>query len=152
MEKSRNESAPSYGSVLRDVVESGAHLLHDEVALLKAELARSVASARDHLTQAALFGTLVALSVLPFMAFLVIGLGVLLDGRYWLSSLLVGLVFASVGGALAYRAWLKLKAEDFTLPRTRRSLGKDALAVQSKVEDVKDAATSGGKNELERYH
>ncbi|MGE3684066.1 MAG: phage holin family protein [Bdellovibrionales bacterium] len=131
---------PSYAAVLRDLGTSATNLVRDELNLIKTEVAEAARNVGRHSAQAAAFGGLLALSILPFMAFVVIGLGKLLGDRYWLSSLIVALVCAVVGGPMAYRAFRKIKDDDLQLPHTKATLEKEAYVVQEKVEDVKDAA------------
>lgn len=130
----------SIGQVLREVGASAKDLLHSEADLARAELKEATSRLGKHSAQAAVFGAMVAISVLPFLAFLVIGLGNILDGRYWLSSLIVALVCAGVGGFFAFRAYKKLKAQDLTLPHTRRSLERGKDAVVDRVSEVKSTA------------
>lgn len=134
-ENARNTQ--SYGTVLRDLAHSATELVHSELALAKAEFRESIKRAANHTAQGAVFGALVALSAIPFMAFLVIGLGELLDGRYWLSSLIVAVLFGVGGGYMAWLSYQNLKQEDFSLPRARRGLERQRDAVQEKVEEIK---------------
>ncbi|MBX3021174.1 MAG: phage holin family protein [Bdellovibrionales bacterium] len=145
----REMPATSYASALRDVVGSAKDLLHSEVGLVKAELSDHAHRIARHSARGAIFGALVALSVIPFMAFLVIGLGELLDGRYWLSSLIIAVIFGAGGATLAYQAYQLLKEEDFSLPRARRGLERQMESVQEKVQEIK-TTVKGEANELNR--
>lgn len=147
----KSQADVSYAAALRELAVSAQELLHNEVGLVKAELADSVSRAGRHIALTALFGALVALSLLPLIAFLVIALGDYLDGRYWLSSLITACAFAAIGGPLAWRAYIRLTTEDFTLPRTRQSLDRNAIAVQSRVEDLKNMST-GESHENTQLH
>lgn len=131
--------APGYVQILREIGDGAKALARSEIALIRAEIELEIKAATKHLQQTAVFGGLVALSVLPFLAFLVIGLGDLLDGRYWLSSLIVAVACAAVGGTLAFRAYRRLKERDLTLPRSRRSIRESADELKDEVEDIKDA-------------
>jgi hypothetical protein len=143
----------SYAEALKEVGISTKDVIQSELALIKAEFQYETRRAGRHVTQIAIFGGLVALSVLPLIAFLVIGLGNLMGGRYALSSLIVALVFAIVGGAMAYRAYKQLKEEDLKFSRTRKSLDLEAGVVQAKVDDVKNAANpKGARYESHRLH
>jgi hypothetical protein len=143
----------SYAEALREVGISTKDVIQSELALIKAEFQYESRKAGRHATQMAIFGGLVVLSVLPLIAFLVIGLGNLLGGMYALSSLIVALVFAIVGGALAYRAYNQFKEEDLKFSRTRRSLDLEASVIQAKVDDVKNAANpKGASYESHRLH
>lgn len=119
----------SFGAILRGVASSMRDLVQSEVNLFKAEVRKSLSDVGDHLAQVAIFGGLAALALIPFLAFLVIGLGLLLGGNYWLSSLLVSFVCATVGGALAYRSLKKLKSLDLSLPESREGIqqGKEVI-------------------------
>lgn len=128
----------SYVSILREIGASTKDLVQDEMDLITSEIKETSRSASRHVTQAAIFGGLLTLSVLPFIAFLVIGLGNWLGGRYAMSSFIVAAVFAIVGGAMTWRAYKKLK-EDVTLEATKRTLRRETRAVGERTEDVKDA-------------
>jgi len=143
MANETTNEAQTYSEALHELVSSAKDLMQKEVGLIKAEVTSSTHKFTRHAVQAAIFGGLLALSLLPFIAFLVIGLGELLEGRYWLSSLIVAVVFAVVGGGLAYRAYRKIAGEDFKLPRTKASLERQSYAVRNKVDELKYAAKGG---------
>jgi uncharacterized membrane protein YqjE len=128
--------------VIRDVSTSVMNLVQSEVNLLKAEIKESTQNVGRHSAQAAIFGALAMISVLPFLAFLVIGLGRLFGGNYWLSSLIVAAVCAVVGGGLAYLSYRRIKEADLSLPRTRESLERSRSIVATKAEEIKSAAAS----------
>ncbi len=130
----------SYSHVLSEVVESTKDVFRSEMNLFTAEFKAFLPNFTKHAGQAAIFGSLLALSVLPFLAFLVIGLGEILDGRYWLSSLVVSVVCAIIGGPLSLNAFRKIKAEDFKFTQTKQSLDHALRATKEKVQDVKTAA------------
>ncbi len=144
-------SSDSYSAILRELGSSAKELVQNEINLMKSEITTAVSRATDHAKQAALFGGLLAISVFPFLAFLVIGLGNLLDGRYWLSSLIVAVVCAAVGGPLAYRAFLKIRDEDLKLHYTKEALDRGLQTVQRKLGDIKDAA-KGEHHETAHIH
>lgn len=142
-------SAPSYGTALKNVAVSATNLLHRELDLVRAEFKTSATRVREHVIEVAVFGALLVLSVFPFLAFAVIALGELFDGRYWLSSLLVAVVCAGVGGYLSFRAYRKIKNDDIDFSRSRRTLNTTANTVRRHVDKLKDAALNntqrGGK-------
>jgi hypothetical protein len=113
-------------------------LVQNEAQLMKAEIKESSKDLGKDVTQAAIFGALLALSALPFLAFLVIGLGDLIN-NYWLSSLIVAVICAAVGGGMAYASYKKIKERDFSFPRTRASLNRERDTIVAKVEDIKEA-------------
>ena len=128
-----------YGEILKEIIQSTKGVIASEVALATAELKQVTKDTSKDLTQVAIFGGLLVLSTLPFIAFLVIGLGELLDDRYWLSSLIVAVVFAVVGGVMALRAFKKIKEHDLNFSATKNSLRREKLAVQSNFEKIKTA-------------
>jgi hypothetical protein len=107
---------------------------------MKAELQDTSERASRHVAEGAIFGLVAALSILPFIAFLVIGLGDLVGGHYWLSSLIVALVMAGSCGPLALRSFRRLKRQDLTLPRTRGTLEEDKRVAQDGIQDIRRAA------------
>lgn len=136
----RDSEGHSVGEVVREIGTSAKDLVKSEIDLARAEIKESVTYLGRHSAQAAMFGALLAISVFPFLAFCVIGLGNILDGRYWLSSLIVAVVCAVVGGAMTYRAYNKMKKADPTLPRTRESLQQEKELVANKAQDIKQSA------------
>lgn len=130
----------SYSSILKELGSSAKDLIQSEINLMTAELKHVGQDVARHSAQAAAFGALLALSVFPFLAFIVIGLGDLLDGQYWLSSLIVAVVCAAIGGTLAFRAYKKIKENDLQFTHSKAGLNRGLEAVQQKFEQVKDAA------------
>ncbi|MEZ0391974.1 MAG: phage holin family protein [Pseudobdellovibrionaceae bacterium] len=130
----------SYGSIIRELGMSAKDLIQSEISLMTAELKHVAQDVGRHSAQAAAFGALLALSVFPFLAFVVIGLGDLLDGRYWLSSLIVAVICAAVGGPLAYRAFRKIKENDIKFTHSKAKLQRGLEAFSGKIDQVKDAA------------
>lgn len=126
----------SYGSALKEILNSSKDLIRSELVLVKEEAKAVAGKVARHSAQAALFSALLALSILPFLAFVVIGLGDLMGGRYWLSSLLVSVVCAGVGGFMAYRAFRKIAEEDLEMPATRRTLEREADVISGEFEKI----------------
>lgn len=129
----------SYGTVMKELGSSAKELIQNEVNLMVAELKWSGQRVGVHLGQVVLFGFLMALSLLPFLAFLVIGLGRGMGDRYWLSSLIVALGCVAIGGPRALGAWRRLHEEDLTLPHLKNSFERDKAVTFQKMEDLKQA-------------
>ena len=136
----RTTSQQTYSSVMKEVGQSTRDLLQSEINLIMAEFRQMTHNLGKHTTQAVIYSSLLFLSVIPFLAFLVIGLGEYLDGRYWLSSLIVSIACALVGGPLANRAFKKIKTEDLKMPHMKASLEKEVATVQRKFQDLKTTA------------
>lgn len=124
-------------AVLREIGISIKNVVQSEIKLAKAELADSTLGLSAHLRQMALFGAVLLLSVPPFMAFLVIGLGRLLGDNYWLSALLISITFALVGGLMAARALRRIRGVELKLVRSRASLERTKAMVTDKIEEIK---------------
>ena len=73
-----------------------------ESRLASTELRRSVKTKGKSSIRITIYSCLAALGILPFLSFLVIGLGVLLHSNFWLSSLLVSILIFTLGGVLVY--------------------------------------------------
>jgi hypothetical protein len=144
-------STPGYADALKELINSSKDLVQSEIALATAEIKHVAQATSRDLVKVAVFGTIAAVSLLPFIAFLVIGLGELLQRRYWLSSLIVAVVFAAVGGLLAYRSLKKVTDHDIDFTATKNSLRRDKLVIQSNVERVK-TAVKGDYNGTVQLH
>jgi hypothetical protein len=131
--------SPSYGHVLRELGVSVKDLFVAEVDVVKAEIKESSRMLGRYAFQAAIFGVLIGISIFPLLAFCIIGLGRLLNDNYWLSSLIVGLVCAGVGGLMGYRTYQKFKRENLSLPVSRHNFEREKNAVLEKIDEVKEA-------------
>lgn len=72
-------------------------LLQQEIALAKLEVTSSVATIARGSVFIVAGGVFLGVGLLVLLVFLILGLGSLLDGRYWLSTLIVGGVLALCG-------------------------------------------------------
>ena len=108
-------------------------VVRSEVRLAKAEVKDTCGKlGRQAIRIGACVGFLF-LGIFPLLAFLVIGLGRLLGGNYWLSSLVFAVLFLAIGGALGYRVMAKLRGEDYLLPEMRTSLNNEAEELRRKL-------------------
>ena len=105
----------SLGELFAELTRQLSLLVRQEGALARRELLRAGRRAGLDATLLALATGVLGLGVLVLVAALVVGLGLLLDA-YWLSALIVGVVLAGAGGALAWREWGDLRAVHL-LPR-----------------------------------
>ncbi len=88
--------------LVRGLVNDGMNLVRLEVRMARLEVGERLQRFALDASLSATGAAIVVIGVLVFVEFLVIGLGVLLDGRYWLSSLIVGLVLIAVGAGIAW--------------------------------------------------
>ena len=115
-------------------------VLRSEIRLATVELKETSKVIGRRSISLLVFALIGALGILPFLAFLVIGLGELLNNNYWLSSLIVAVFTFAIGGWMVYRSLQLLKEEDWTLPRTRRTAERHAEVVEDKVEEMRNAS------------
>jgi len=116
-------------------------LVRQEIDLAKTETLEVVQDySRAGATVAA--GVVVALvGVAVFLTFIVLALGELLGGRYWLSTLGVGLVFILVGGIIVRRGRARLTASELVPTRTIDAF-RDTAAWAARQTDRVDPDTS----------
>lgn len=129
----------SMGEAFAEAMQAFKDMMQSERELMRAEFKHNRNEITKYAKQTGIYGGLASLSVLPFVAFLVIGLGRLLEDNYWLSSLIVGVVFAGVGGLMARRAYNRIKELEM-MPQTRDSLNRTRNIVMDKFQDVKGTA------------
>lgn len=138
-EQRSSQELGSYAAIVREIALSTREVIRNEWILAKEEIKGTAARLRSHSLQLAIYAGIAVMSIPPFLAFLVIGLGEILDGRYWLSALILSAVFAGVGGTMAYLTLNKIKERDLQLPRTRETIEKELHVVSDKIDDVRNA-------------
>lgn len=131
---------PSLGELLRRLTTDTGELVQKEMALARAEMREiGTTAARDATKLGGALGLALA-GALALTAFLVIALGNLLNS-YWVSSLLVGLVFLAVGGFLAKSAIDDVKQRGLKPEQTMASLREDAAWAKEEAREVKRELT-----------
>jgi hypothetical protein len=142
-----NFSKRTYGEILSDVGESLKGIVQDDVSLMVDELKQI----QDHLgaeaKKIAAYGFLLFFSGIAILISAIIGLGIFLDGRYWLSSLIVGLVFLVCGGVGLTTAYRRFKKVNMDFPETKSALRQEGRAIYKELNKVRDVVT-GEENEL----
>jgi hypothetical protein len=133
----------SFGEIFGEIKAGLAHVLRDDLSLARTELRETTGRLKRDAVGVGVFGVVALLGVPPFLAFLVIGLGTLLGGSYWLSALIVSLTLFAVGGGLAYWSLQKLTSQDVSFPHTRRVIEHEASALQRKLKELPDSARTG---------
>ncbi len=123
-------------TIIQDLFNGFQRLSRSEIRLIRAEFEAASEKAVRHLLITTAFILLTALSLLPFLAFLVIGLGKLLNSNYWLSSLIVCIVFVTIGVPCGILFARKLKKEDLSFILTRTHLQKEAEIVRNKMHEI----------------
>lgn len=131
-----NAAEPQLGDLFRQLAEDSATLVRQEVALAKAELRENVKSVARDTAKIAVGAALAVVGALVLVLFLVLLLGDAL-GKYWLGALIVGVLFAAVGGFLAMGAMKRLKHDSITPDQTLQTLKEDKQWLQSEMQQVR---------------
>jgi hypothetical protein len=132
----------SLGELFRDLTTETSELVTKEIALVKAEARQTGATlARD----GARVGTAIGLAftgVLALTAFLIAGLGDLLNGRYWLSALIIGVLFLAIGGGLVKSAISDIKRRGQELKNAVDTVKDTGNWAKQEARQVKQELTS----------
>jgi uncharacterized membrane protein len=137
---SRNER--SLGDLLKQLSTDTTDLMRQEVALAKAEVRQAGAALGADASKIGIAAGLAFAGAIAITAFLVTGLGALLDGKYWLSSLIVGVLFFLTGAALVRNAVADIKRRAAGLGETAQSLREDAAWAKRETREVKHVLTT----------
>lgn len=135
------ESEPSLGELFKQLAEESSTLIKQEIALAKTEVGQSVSRATGSVAKLAVAAGLALVAVLVLTAFVVILLGDALD-NYWLSALIVGTLYAIIGGIMAKGAINGLKSISYAPENTIQTLKQDKVWAQSEVQQVKRDLTA----------
>jgi hypothetical protein len=132
----------SLGELFRQLSTDTSELVTKEIALVKAE-ARLTGTTlvRD----GAKVGTAIGLGftgALALTAFLIAGLGDVLDGRYWLSALIVGVVFLAIGAGLLKSAISHIKNRGQAVKHSVETLKDTANWAKQEARQVKQEITT----------
>jgi hypothetical protein len=128
---------PTMGALVRRLAEDGRSLIHQEVDLAKSEVQDAL---RRIATNGALIGGgafLLALGGAVLIVFVVLALGRLLGGQYWLSTLLVGGVLSLAGTTLLLIGRRGLRRGSLAPRRTLESLDENRRWAQREAEKMK---------------
>lgn len=132
----------SVGELFRQLTTDSSHLIRQEINLAKTELKET----GTRLGQAgAKLGIAIGVAIsglLALTAFLVIGLGDLMNGNYWLSALIVGIAFIGTAAALAKRAKALISERPIGVPETAGTLREDAQWAKEEAQAFKRQFTA----------
>ena len=136
---------PSLGELFGKLSSDAQHLIQKEVELAKAEMRQAGATlAKD----GAKIGVAVALALLGAMAavaFMIVGLGYLLD-NFWASALIVTVLLFAVAAFLAKSAMNDIKKRGVAPTETIATLREDADWAKREVKSLKHDITAQRTN------
>jgi len=126
------------GELLKRLGQDAGTLVKQEITLAKLELRDSVKSlAKDAGTLGAAAG-LALLGALALLAFLIVGLGALLD-NYWLSALLVAVLLLGAAAIMARGALGHIKRNSLAPRETVQTLQDDQRWAKREVQELKQS-------------
>jgi uncharacterized membrane protein YqjE len=131
----------SVGTLLKQISTDSTHLIQQEIALAKLELKESVAAAGKSAAQLGIAMGVAIPGMLSLVAFLVIGLGDLMNDNYWASALIVAVACLAIAAVLARRAISNLKGR-LGIPETTGTLRDDAAWAKREVQSFKRELTA----------
>lgn len=109
------------------IAEAGA-LARSEADVMKLEVQESTKAMIIDAIKTAIYGSIALLGALSLMTFLIIALGQMFGGSrpsgYWLSALIIGVVFAMGGGFMATRHARRIGGR-VNLPNTKGAIHSD---------------------------
>lgn len=113
----------SFGELLGELANNSAALVRDEIDLAKQEMSEKVTRLRSGAVTVAIGGLLAFVALLTLVAAAVAGLAHFMDTA--LAALLVGVVFAAVGGGIAMSGLGRLKRTSLKPKQTIETLEED---------------------------
>lgn len=132
---------PSIGELFGQLASDATRLVQQEVALAKAELRETGSTlARDGAKLGVAAG-LGLLGAIAGMLFLIVALGDLLD-NYWLSALIVSVVFLGIAAYLGKNALDDIKRRGVTPDQTMQTLREDADWAKREAKEAKRDLTA----------
>jgi len=127
---------PSLGELFRQLAEDSSSLIKQEINLAKTEVKETVSQAVRDAVWIPVWGAVALVGSLVLVTFLVLLIGDLLN-NYWLSALIVGVVFTALGGLMAMSSLNKLKSLNMKPETTVQTLKQDKRWAKSEVQDFK---------------
>jgi uncharacterized membrane protein YqjE len=132
----------SLGELLKRLTSDSAELIQQEVELAKSEMRETMAAYAADAAKVGVAAGLAFVGVLALSAFLVIAIGNALGGRYWLSSLGVGIIASGVGYMMVTSAVKDMKQRGLKPRATLQTLREDKAWVSQQAKELKHDLTS----------
>jgi hypothetical protein len=132
----------SLGELFRDLTTETSDLVSKEIALVKAEARQTGATLARDGAKIGIASGLAFAGVLALTAFLIAGLGDLLGGKYWLSALIIGVVFLAIGMGLVKNATGDMKRRGHSSKHTADTLKDTGTWAKEEARQVKQEITT----------
>ena len=138
--QSREGDSRSFMELIKELRDEITTLLRQEVKLAKTETSEKVSTAARHAASLAVGAVIAFGGFLVLLLAATVGLYVALTAAGmshanagWVAPLVVGAVFAVIGGLLLQKSLHALKHESFDLERTKASVNADKEWIKEKV-------------------
>lgn len=132
----------SLGELFRDLTTETSQLVTKEIALVKAEARQTGATLAQDGAKIGVAAGLAFAGVLALTAFLIAGLGDLLNGKYWLSALIIGVLFLAIGGGLVKSAIADMKRRGQSVKHTMDTVKETGSWAKQEAKQVKQELTT----------
>ncbi len=132
----------SLGELFKRLTGDTSELIRQEAALAKAEIREMASDLAGDAMKVGVAAGLALVGVLALGAFLVLALGNLLGGAYWLSSLIVGVVLLGIGAMLGKGAMNDIKERGLKPERTIATLRADKAWATEQARELKHDLTT----------
>jgi hypothetical protein len=133
------------GELVKQLTLDLGELVRKEVALGVAETRQSLGALGRDVAKVGTGVVFAFAGLLALTAFLIAGLGELLNGRYWLSALIIGVIFLAIGGMMARNAVADINRRSLAPARTMNSLREDAAWAKREAGEVKRELTASSE-------
>ena len=137
-----NRSETPIGELFKRLTSDTGELIRQEAALAKAEIRETGSALAGDARDIGIAIGLAVAGALALVAFLVISLGSLLDGRYWLSALIVGVLAVVIGMMMAKSAVADMKQRTFTPKQTMDALREDKAWASQQARELSHDLTA----------
>lgn len=127
---------PPIGDLLRRLSDDATRLVRQEIALAKVEVRESVTVMGRNAAKVGIAAGVALLGALAAVAFLIIGLGDLID-NYWLSALIVSAVLLGIAAVMGKSAMSGFRNHDMKPAQTIDTLRDDADWARQEIATVK---------------
>lgn len=131
---------PSLGELFKQLANESTTLIKQEMALAKLEMRQNMSTVAKDAALLAVGAGVLLVGALVLTAFLVVLLGDMLD-NYWLGALIVGVLYAVIGGLMVVQGKNKLKNDDMRPEATLQTLREDKQWAQAEIQQVKRELT-----------
>lgn len=125
----------SMTDLLRRLAQESADLVRHEVNLARLELKETAREMARQSVKLTIGIGLLAVGGLALTAFLILVVGLLLGGAYWAGALIVGAIFAIVGGLMAKSAVNDMKKQELKPEETIETLKEDRQWLRQEARD-----------------